>query len=199
MDTRINTKLCPNCKAIYVLDKPVRKYKKIRVCDTCLNKERREFQITLETVTPYYVIKFLRSFQKAERGCWIWVGAKDNNGYGRFTVKRKNILAHRLSYLLYYQTLPSDLFVLHSCDNPSCISPFHLSLGTQLENMQQAKQRNRMALGAKCASTKLLESEVMEIKSLLREKVSQAEIAKRFNVTPSTISLINSGKNWAYI
>jgi len=80
-------------------------------------------------------------------GCWIWTGAtRGNNHYGALRISQtKSVLCHRLSYEMYKETIPDNLKVLHTCDNPLCCNPNHLILGTQLENITDRvkKQRTR--------------------------------------------------------
>jgi hypothetical protein len=75
-------------------------------------------------------------------GCWEWLAQTDERGYGRVTVKGKKIFAHRFSYELFVGPA-ADLFVLHSCDNPSCVRPDHLRLGTHADNMADMRARGR--------------------------------------------------------
>lgn len=83
-------------------------------------------------------------------GCWEWSGGLSNPGYGKLEVpiapcKPRAILAHRLSYEMHYGNIPDASFVLHRCDNPSCVNPKHLFLGSQGDNVRDcvAKGRNR--------------------------------------------------------
>ena len=91
-----------------------------------------------------------RFWEKVIRGdsdtCWLWTGATGSAGYGVLGLGGRgtgNEYAHRISYRLHYGPIPNNLFVLHSCDNPPCVNPKHLSLGTHLDNMQQSKARGR--------------------------------------------------------
>lgn len=84
----------------------------------------------------------------AQNGCWEWIGARDKNGYGRIQVmtdgKWGTQLVHREAYKLLRGNLPDDLGLCHRCDNPPCVNPDHLFLGTQLDNMTDAKLKGRV-------------------------------------------------------
>lgn len=79
-------------------------------------------------------------------GCWIWIGGKDKDGYGKIKRYGKNIRAHRLFYEHHVGSIPEGLFVIHSCDNPSCVNPKHLRPATQLENEQDKDNKGRRPL-----------------------------------------------------
>jgi len=85
-----------------------------------------------------------------ERGCMIWSGYKNKQGYGHLRgFDEKMILAHRFSYALHFGPFDSSLCVLHHCDNPSCVSPEHLFLGTRKDNMQDCSRKGRIGGTAK--------------------------------------------------
>ncbi len=78
-----------------------------------------------------------------ENSCWIWAGAKTKTGYGQFSFNGKPVKAHRFMYETYYGVSPGTLDVCHSCDNPLCINPKHLWLGTAKDNLQDASKKER--------------------------------------------------------
>lgn len=81
---------------------------------------------------------------KRDTGCWEWQGAKTATGYGRLKFKGEAWMAHRLMYTLTKGDIPKGMVVLHSCDNPCCINPEHLSVGTQKDNMDDCKSKGRL-------------------------------------------------------
>ena len=85
--------------------------------------------------------RFWPKVQKGD-GCWEWTGSRDRRGYGQFSFERHPVLAHRMAYYLTYG--PFEGSVLHACDNPPCVRPDHLHLGTQKDNMGEASQRGRI-------------------------------------------------------
>lgn len=121
--------------------------------------------------------------------CWLWLAAKTKK-YGAFRINGRNLLSHRFSWELHYGEIPENLVVRHVvCNNPACVNPGHLALGTQADNIQDAVTagRNRWV-------SKLTDKEVQEIKQLLENKVPRSELAKQYGVCVTTIRKIAIGK-----
>ena len=131
-------------------------------------------------------------------GCWEWVAGKNKDGYGQFHLGGKQHGAARASYLIRGIDLPSDVFVCHTCDNPSCVNPEHLFLGSHSDNMQDmmSKGRKHSQAGERHSGVKLTEEDVRWIRQL---GCTQEKAANAFGVSRSTISLIRSGKLWAHV
>lgn len=96
--------------------------------------------------------RFLLQIKIGEKNCWIWQGSKYPTGYGRIQIKDKVMYCHRLSFEIFnhlFGELPKDKCVCHSCDNPSCVNPEHLWLGTAKENTQDMIKKGRGKYGKK--------------------------------------------------
>ncbi|HET8686353.1 MAG TPA: HNH endonuclease signature motif containing protein, partial [Methanosarcina sp.] len=89
--------------------------------------------------------RFLSKISVESTGCFKYLGAKDKDGYGYFKLNGKTYKAHRIAIQLHTGVDPKGHLVLHHCDNPSCVNPDHLYLGTPKQNMQDRKDRNRNA------------------------------------------------------
>lgn len=142
--------------------------------------------------------RFFKKVQKSD-GCWEWIGAKDPNGYGNFKIGKKYVKTHRVSYLIHFGKIPKRLYVLHHCDNTSCVKPQHLFLGTQTDNMQDMMKKGRQAdrKGENQSQAKLTWKEVIEIRNLYStDKYTQKEIGKLYNSNPKNISSIIRNKSW---
>lgn len=145
--------------------------------------------------------RLLRNFKENERGCWVWQLARTRNtGYGAMRWNGRTQAVHRLSWLCFRGEIPEDKpCICHTCDNRACINPDHLFCGTRAENMADMTRKGRQSKGETKGNNKLSEEQVLEIRHLAKEGFSQPDLAKKFNVDQSTISLILSRKRWQHL
>jgi hypothetical protein len=144
----------------------------------------------------------LKKYVVDSKNCWNWLGSKDKDGYGVFGHHRnKQLRAHRASYDFYIGEIPTGMLVCHYCDNPSCINPKHLFLGTSKDNTQDMikKQRKLILFGENHPNAKLTEQQANEIKQLRKQNKPLTEIANQFGISFQTVSSIAKGKTWKRI
>lgn len=131
-------------------------------------------------------------------GCWIWLNARDRKGYGHTYVNGKTVGAHRMSWFIHNGAIPDGMMVLHKCDNPSCVNPMHLFLGSGQDNVDDKVAKDRQAKGSDHGRSKLTELDVAWIKSVY-PKIKGPALSKRFNVTKQAIYHIVKGRWWTHI
>lgn len=117
-------------------------------------------------------------------------------GYGNVRFNGDRRLANRVVYQLTKGEIPEGLFVCHSCDNPSCINPEHLWLGTHKENMRDRDRKGRVFHGEKHNFAKLKEKEVKEIRELFKKSKSMASLSKKYGVAIISIERIVNFQTW---
>ena len=144
--------------------------------------------------------RFYRQVKKTDT-CWIWIGCKDRDGYGKFRGEVAGEMfnkAHRYSYALHTGDLLVGMQALHSCDNPSCVNPAHLSSGTNADNMRDKiqKGRHKVPFGSATYQAVLTEEDAEKI---LADPRSYAAIAADYNVKASTIGSLKQRHSWRHV
>ena len=134
--------------------------------------------------------------------CKFWHKSTDRDGYGQVVVDGKRLLAHRLAYCEFNNLNYSDIkgkIVRHKCDNPTCVNPLHLELGSHADNMADRAVRNRAAKGEAHGRAKLSEVDIKTIRDryIRGSKVhGSTAIAKDFGVAFQTVSKIVNRHKW---
>lgn len=139
-----------------------------------------------------------------DNGCHIFTGAKDGCGYGRVKNIGTAVATHRWAWQQANGPVPQGMQVLHRCDNPSCINPAHLWLGTHADNMADKRAKGRShnvptGRAHRRPTAKISESQAKEIKHMLEQGIRQAKIAAFFGVSRNLISEIYLKKTWAWL
>lgn len=139
--------------------------------------------------------------RKQPNGCILWTGTTTKDGYGRIskTIANSKRQAHRISYELFVGPIHDSLFVLHRCDNPLCINPTHLFLGTHQDNMTDMLVKGRSSRGERNRHAKLTESQVVEITNLRARGVALKTIVQMFGINRGSVWCIVSKKTWKNI
>lgn len=133
--------------------------------------------------------------------CWLWKGAPDADGYGRFNVRGKSEKAHRIAYELKYGWYPAGKVVRHSCDTPLCVRPAHLIAGTQADNLADMYERGRNAQprGERAARAKLSEAQVIAIRCRAALGATARQLSAEFGIAHQNIRQIIIGRAWKHV
>ena len=154
------------------------------------------------SISEEWIKRFNAKWQEDKAtGCWVWTGAHHVKGYGyiKIPLTRTQMPAARLSYLIHRGPIPEGKCVLHRCDNPPCVNPAHLFVGTKMDNAIDMVSKMRHCYGERQGGSKLTEAEVVDIHRLLKLGVKQIKIAQMFNIGPMQISRIKRGTRWAHV
>lgn len=153
------------------------------------------------------VNEFWKHVKKSD-GCWLWTywqkgGSKRRYNYGflNYGIGTKYIYAHRLSWMIHNPSrpIPKGMCVLHSCDNPRCVNPEHLRIGTQQENIADTISRNRQAVGERVGGSKLSRREVLAIARVYSNGRSSRSVAMEFGVSHHTVLSIKHRTSWKHV
>lgn len=140
-------------------------------------------------------VRFWRFVHKTDT-CWVWTGGKHRFGYGKID----GLDAHRVSWEIHNGPVPSGMYVCHHCDNPACIRPDHLFLGTQTDNMRDMSRKGRGARGETTPGAKMTAEKVRQ----LRERYAQGDISMKavgemFGIKPHAVWAIIHRKTWQHV
>lgn len=183
-----------------------------RVCKGCGKTFTRKLsQVTRKGCTGEYCSRpcliaykasptYFWSLVTKTETCWIWNGYRSRLGYGSINWSGKKQVASRVSYEWANGTIPEGMFVLHKCDNPPCVNPDHLEIGTPADNSRQMVERNRQTKGTQRHNAKLTPEAVKSIRQeYVRGQTTLESIARKYKVAVPTISTICSRKKWRHV
>ena len=139
-----------------------------------------------------------------ENSCWEWRGSIDKYGYGCFSIGKKTLKAHRVSYEVFYAEPLNHFLCLHKCDNRKCVNPLHLSAGTNLDNMRDKVRKGRCytgnQIGENNGASKLTDNQVLKIRELYKSgNYTTLKLGELYDVNRSTISYIINNKTYKHL
>lgn len=142
--------------------------------------------------TQERVARFWASVDKTG-DCWLWARYRHPSGYGQFS----HMQAHRVAWELTHGPIPEGVVVCHRCDNPSCVNPDHLFLGTDAENIADRDAKGRGPRGLRNGRAVLTPDRVGELRAAAQGGLSAAQLGRMFGVSPSQANRVATGKRWA--
>lgn len=140
-----------------------------------------------------------RSEDDPETGCRNWSLAKNWKGYGVFKIDQKPMNASRAAYIVFVGPVPAGMCVCHRCDNPACVNPDHLWVGTYKDNWADCRSKGRETKGTANGKAKLNDSDVVAIRSMSANGERQEAIASMFGIARGTVSKIVARKSWPHV
>jgi hypothetical protein len=163
--------------------------------------------LTIPELTQEEIGRFNEKVDRAG-SCWLWLAGKDQDGYGGFKLRGKGLRASRVAYRIHRGD-PEQLEVCHRCDNPPCVNPEHLFLGTAKDNQRDKWNKGRQneafnkpevkARGSRVNTSKLSEDQAREAIDRLKRGERQVIIARDLGVNRHSIYAIAHGKNWKHL
>lgn len=140
------------------------------------------------------LVSFKEKILMADNGCWVWTACRSRDGYGVMNVG----LAHRFSWKAFRGPIPKSMYVLHKCDNPSCVNPDHLFIGTQFDNMRDMKAKGREAYrkGEHHPRAKLTEQQAI---SIIHDPREHKVIAREYGIRSTHVGKIKRGVMWPHL
>lgn len=183
---------CIKCGAKHLRKLSSKGMKNSKFCKSCVKEKYVNYK------TPEEYIKAKTIINK--NGCWLWTGfINKKTGYAQSKYRSVHMPAHQFSYKTFKGPISKGMCVCHTCDIRQCVNPDHLFLGNQKDNALDMVEKGRDLHGEKAPSNKLKEYEVLEIIKLRKEGKILIELAKKFNVSISTISHICNRDSWKYL
>jgi HNH endonuclease len=136
-------------------------------------------------------------------GCIEWTRARTAGGYGRFYLKGLQAYSHRIAWIVKHGRIPAGMCVCHKCDNPPCLNPDHLFLGTHKDNIRDASRKGLLpgnrTMGSAKPQAKLNEHSVALIRELRLRGASVAGLSTQFNISKSQMRRVVNGYSWKHV
>lgn len=143
--------------------------------------------------------KFHTRYRKLENGCWEWTGSHANP-YGKFKLDGKYWSAHRISYILANGPIAETDIVCHKCDNPYCVNPDHLFIGTTADNVHDRVTKGRSAIAERNVNSKLTREQVVAIRAAdLSARGAKTRLAVQLGISVTALCYVLKRKNWRHL
>ncbi len=130
-------------------------------------------------------------------GCWEWLGGRTRQGYGALVVAGRAYRAHRVSWEIHNGPIPPGMFVCHHCDNPPCVNPDHLFLGTPADNVHDMDAKGRRGrgwhprlMGELHHASKLTDAQVVAIREAVAGGEAKRSVARRFSISHTYVGVL---------
>lgn len=186
-----------DCGKKKIIDGDHLRFGKIKTCNSKNNFHRKE----REKNTVFRLKKLI--IINPETSCWEWKGHIPKTGYPRIVYKGKATTASRVCWMLCNGRIRKGLYVLHKCDNPKCINPGHLFLGTQKQNVRDMIEKGRAGyekrIGMNHSQVQLTDDQVISIRHKAKSGIDFKTLAVEYNTTSSNIYNIVTGKTWKHL
>ena len=170
-----------------------------------MKRKRTTTEIIRSAATdPGTIRRFQTGYEPGPPGeCWAWTGSRlKRNGrytYGVFSIKRRQVRATRLAWAIRHGSPPGDLIVCHRCDNPACVNPDHLFLGTHADNMADKVHKGRQVRGERHYRSKLTATDIVEIRRRVANGETQTSVASDYGIRSNNVSFIVNRVTWKHV
>ena len=186
---RIPPRNCIQCGAVYQSKNRVQRYCSVHCA------KLHHHAINPELSQRPVLSRFWSRIDKTDT-CWNWTRSKSKAGYGFMSIKGVHTYMHRFSYELHFGAIPDELLVCHRCDNPACVRPDHLFLGTDQDNTTDKVWKGRHLRGNQVYNAKLNPDAVRDIRI---SELSVSNLASKYNVSPAAITAVIRHENWKWV
>ena len=134
---------------------------------------------------------------KLENGCWEWLRGKRDGQYGVIKIDGRQESAHRAAYREFIGPIPAGMLCCHTCDNPICVNPSHLFLGTNADNIMDMVNKGRQLYGERNPKAILTQEKADEIRRIYKNgNITMKELGRRFGVSKGCIQHIIHNRHW---